>query len=77
MTAGHSKIYIITHNTLLSTCTHRYLHDKITNGQVHGIVCPQFACYRLVPIVSILLYLSMHLSKLMSLLAYCRETCIS
>ena len=29
----------------------RYLHDKIKSGQVHNISCPEFGCYKLVPIV--------------------------
>lgn len=44
------NIIVPCNHMFCNDCWTQYLHDKITNGQVHGIVCPQFACYRLVPI---------------------------
>ncbi len=34
-----------------STPFHSYLHDRIMAGD-HGIVCPEYACFKLVPVVS-------------------------
>jgi ankyrin repeat/IBR domain-containing protein 1 len=37
-------------HTFCNDCWKQYLHEKIKNGQVHNIVCPEYACYKLVPV---------------------------
>ena len=29
----------------------RYLHSKIESGDAHSISCPEYGCYKLVPVV--------------------------
>ena len=33
-------------------CWRHYLHQKIEAGDAHSIVCPEYGCFKLVPIVS-------------------------
>ena len=33
-------------------CWRQYLHQKIEAGDAHSIVCPEYGCFKLVPIVS-------------------------
>ena len=33
-------------------CWRQYLHQKIESGDTHSIVCPEYACFKLVPLVS-------------------------
>ena len=48
--AGNSKYHA---PSLASCCQYccRYLHGKISEGDVHNIVCPDYGCYHLVPVV--------------------------
>ena len=32
-------------------CWQQYLHQKIESGNAHSILCPAYACYKLVPLV--------------------------
>ena len=34
-------------------CWREYLHQKIEAGDAHSIVCPEYGCFKLVPIVSL------------------------
>ena len=46
----HASVAVPTCTSLLAF---RYLHGKIELGEGHGIMCPAYSCYRLVPRVSL------------------------
>ena len=41
-------------------CWRQYLHQKIEFGDAHSIVCPEYGCFKLVPLVSIRPIFSTH-----------------
>lgn len=38
-------------HTFCRDCWRQYLHLKIETGDTHSIICPQYACFKLVPLV--------------------------
>ena len=55
-----NEIFILISTIIMYSCYYnsyyiiiiiRYLHEKISNGKVGEITCPEYACYKLVPIV--------------------------